>query len=319
MKISHLTRFDGKIASTNGYGYATDRILNSLTNLGYEVSCNDHTADAGFWFEQPWHWRWAGDRYKIGYHPWESTLLMPDWPAMMNKCDEIWTPSPLIAKWYKEYNDVKPPIYVYEHGVDPIWETKPHTVTDKIRFLHIGGEAVRKGLPEILKAWRMGGFLDNPNYELLLKTKNMNGLNIGDRYSNVQMLDGPLPIEELVELHYERHIFIYPSWGEGFGLNPIQAMATGMPTISTYKWAPYARYMDPNLMVDSIRHKSPWAEHPGEMFKPDVDDLIDKMRYAVENYDTIHKFAQNAASAVKVNYSWDGLTRKVFRDLENRL
>jgi len=102
MKITHRTRFTkNEIRTSDGYGYATNRILHSLNSLGYEVLENDNSADASFWFDQPWRWHWNGDKYKIGYHPWESTKLLPDWIAHMNKCDEVWTTSPLIARWYK--------------------------------------------------------------------------------------------------------------------------------------------------------------------------------------------------------------------------
>ena len=320
MKIAHLTRFTSdKMIAYNGYGYATERILASLRNTGYDLVENDHTADASFWFEQPWRWVWGGDKYKIGYHPWESTLLLPDWPAMMNECDEIWTPSPLTAFWYKEYNDIKPPVYVYQHGVDSVWTTKERQVDDVVRFLHVGGEAVRKGMPTVLKAFR-AAFQGTSNASYVALTCKMaeRGYNLA-HHSNVNVIAGPLPIEQLVSLHHDHHVFVYPSWGEGFGLNPIQAMATGMPTVSTYDWMPYSRFMDPALKVESTFTDSPFSEHPGKMFKPDFDDLVDKMRYVVENYGTCSHYAVSTAGKLKMEYDWDLLTKNTFDALEKRL
>ena len=154
MHISHETRIPWETMNvSNGYGYATDRMIDSLLRLGHTVVPNDATAPVAMFFDQPHHWEWRNNQYKIGYHPWESTQLKDDWVGRMNDCDEVWTPSPLIAKWYAE-DGVKKPIYVYEHGVDKVWTPKKRQPTDKIRFLHVGAEASRKGGWETLRLFR---------------------------------------------------------------------------------------------------------------------------------------------------------------------
>lgn len=318
MDISHNSRFE-RVRDTDGYGYATDRILNSLQRLGHTVKTNNPNLPVGMWFDQPQHWVWRGDiQYRIGYHPWESTLLMPDWPGRMSSCNEIWTPSPLIAQWYQEYNNIKLPIYVYEHGIDPVWEVKPRKVTDTLRFLHVGGEALRKNIAETIKAFR-AAFPGDEDVELLCKT-GTRGFNINNPSNKVQSLHGPVPFNELQDLHYDRHVFVYPSWGEGFGFNPFQAMATGMPTIMTADWAPYKRFVNPNLAVQTSFVDSPWqGTHPGKMFKPDFDDLVDRYRWVYNNYDQAHDFAQSQAPLIHQEYNWDTVTKTTFEALEKRL
>lgn len=319
MKISLNTPIpSSRIRNTDGYGYGTERILGSLNNLGYEVTENDGSADIGFVFNQPQHARYFGNQYKIIFHPWESTACPSDWPAIMNNTDEVWTPSPIIAQWYRDYMDVSRPIYVYQHGIDSVWKPKPRIVTDTLKFLHVGGEAVRKNMPETIKAFRTA-FSNGEDVELLCKT-GLNGFSINNPSSKVHSLNGPLPFDQLLELYYQRHVFVYPSWGEGFGFNPFQAMATGMPTIITGAWAPYGDYIDPNLNIDSELAESPWQKpHPGKMFKPDFDDLVDKFRYTYNNYYSCHQFAQEQAPKIHEEYSWDTLTKNTFESLEKRL
>jgi glycosyltransferase involved in cell wall biosynthesis len=309
----------------NGYGYATRMLMNSLTRLGYEWSENDKSADVEFWFDQPVHWRPSSDKYVIGYHPWESTLLPPEWRDMMNSCDEIWTPSPVIADWYHRYAGITKPVYVFEHGVGPIWTPYERKAEGTFKYLHIGGEAIRKGMKEILAAHRHLYGHDN-TAELNLKMTS-EGWRVSG-WPNVNIVPDSLELPELVQLYHDNHVFVYPSWGEGFGLTPLQAMATGMPTITLSSWAPYARFLDPNLVVESELSDPPeehilynrWRQiHPGQMWKPDQKSLESAMTYARENYDACVAYAMAQTDEIRAHYDWDRLTEEAFKNLESRL
>ena len=316
MRISHGTRIKD-LNPTNGYGYATDRMATSLKKLGYEFVQNDPTAPVQMWFDQPHHWVWNdSNQYRIGYLPWESTKLVPGWKEKMNEVDEIWTPSPLIAQWFEDAG-VNVPIYVYQHGVDPIWTSVIREPVDKIKFLHVGGEAARKGGQEMIRSFRQA-FGERQDVSLTLKMINP-GWNI-PMQGRVTLINRSMEIDELVELFHSHDVFVYPSWGEGFGLTPLQAMATGMPTITLPAWAPYAHYLDPNLSISSRLIRTPWEKmHPGKMFAPHVDDLVASMRYVVDNYEAARDFALTQTKAITDEYDWMKLTKEAFKNLEKRL
>lgn len=315
MHISHGVRFE-KTGSHNGYGYATDRMIDSLKRLGHEVTTNDPTAPVQIWFDQPHHWKWNKGQYRIGYHPWESTKLKPGWVKIMNECDEIWTPSPLIAQWYRQ-DGVKRPIYVYLHGVDKIWTPENRKVEDTFKFFHIGTEAARKGGYEVMRAFRKA-FEGRDDVELTLKMINP-GWNI-PAIGRTTIVNRAVGVEQLVGMFHEHHAYVYPSWGEGFGLTPLQAMATGMPTITVPDWAPYSAYLDPRLTIGAKLYASQWpALHPGKMFSPSIDDMIDRMRWVVDNYDSAQRFAHNQIAGIRREYDWDTLTKNAFDDLQGRI
>jgi glycosyltransferase involved in cell wall biosynthesis len=332
MRFSHGTRVK-TIAQHNGYGYATDRMSSSLKRLGHEFVQNDPEAPVQIWFDQPHHWKWREDQllatststnrnyfhqYRIGYHPWESTQLKDGWVDKMNECDEIWTPSPLIAEWYAE-DGVKVPIYVYEHGVDhEIWKPVDRKVEDTINFLHCGGEAARKGSQQTMEAFRKA-FPDRQDVRLTMKMINP-GWNL-NQIGKITVLNKNLDLNELVKLFGDNHVYVYPSFGEGFGLTPLQAMATGMPTMTLPAWAPYERFLDPNLNIDSSLRHSPWHDsvHPGKMFRPNFDEVVDKMRWVADNYDQAKGFAMSQVDKIKEEYDWDSLTKETFDSLEKRL
>lgn len=316
MKISHGTRIKDW-HTNNGYGYATDRMITSLRRAGYEVTQNDPSADVQIWFDQPQHWKWNKNQYRIGYHPWESTDMREEWKVSMNNTDEIWTPSPHIAQWYKDMG-IHRPIYVYEHGIDhDIWTPKKRQTPDILKFLHVGGEALRKGGKTTTEAFR-AAFPNKNDVELTLKM-NQQGWKIS-KIGKVTILTEVLPLEDLVALYHNHEVFVYPSWGEGFGLNPLQAMATGMPTLVTGAWAPYDWAVRPESNIKADLVDSPWPQfHPGKMWKPRFDDLVDKMRWVYDNFEEASDIAYRNAAGIHLHYDWDALTKEAFGNLERRL
>jgi glycosyltransferase involved in cell wall biosynthesis len=319
LKISWGSAIDPKeMGKTNGYGYATDRTMTSLRKLGYEVDYMDPSADVHIHFDQPQYFKAPSkDIYTVIFHPWESTQLNPGWADIMNACDEVWTPSPVIADWYTKYSGITKPVHVFEHGVDPIWTPKPRTATGPFQFLHVGGEATRKGVTDAMKAMRLA-FPTGNDVQLNLKIISQ-GWNLG-KIARINIINRVIDVSDLVQLYHDNHAFVYPSYGEGFGLTPLQAMATGMPTITVPGWAPYERFLDPHLNVGSRFIKSPWPRlHPGMMLEPKMDDLVEAMRYAYHHYDEVHDFAQSQVSKITDFYDWDRLTDEAFQGLQKRL
>lgn len=320
MKLSLGTR--GKklssIRAHNGYGYATDCMIASLQRLGYDIEANEPGADVEIWFDQPQHWVFQKGVYKIGYLPWESTRLLPGWLEQMNKCDEIWTPSPIIADWFTRYAGVSRPVYVYEHGVDHAWRPVRREPTSTIKFLHVGSEATRKGGWETVRAFRQA-FPNRDDVSLTMKmvSSGWNGIPKLGRVSYINEIYSEDKLRAMFNYH---DVYVYPSFGEGFGLTPLQAIATGMPTITVPAWAPYAEHLDERLTISSKLVTSPWNEiHPGKIWRPNFHELVDRMRFAADNYDSVRDEACSKAPRIHELYDWDTITAEVFEGLERRL
>lgn len=304
-----------KISKKNGFGYAAENIEKSLRTLGYDIG--EELADVQIWWDQP-HWiKWQRGVYKIAYFPWESTELLPGWLEKINTADEVWTPSPLIAKWLPAAG-VTPPVYVYEHGVDhELWKPVERKVEDKLRFLHLGYESSRKYGPQTMQAFRKA-FAGRDDVEITFKMY-MPSWGI-EKVGKITVMNQKVGINELVELFHDHHVFSFVSGGEGFGLPPLQAMSTGMPVIANGAWAPYLDLMDKDLYISSKMTKSSWVHlHPGDVMRPSFDELVDKMRYVVDNYDDCKYFAMSQVEEIKKRYDWVNITRGVFEALEERL
>jgi glycosyltransferase involved in cell wall biosynthesis len=311
MRISFNQTSSANVRDTNGYGYAAKMCKEALAELGHEVNWRDSTADVEINFIQPDHWHWSGVDYRIGYLPWESTELHEGWLEKMNEVDEVWTPSPVIAQWYVDAG-VTRPVYVYEHGVEALWTPYQRPVDERFRVLHHGAEALRKGGNEIIRAFQ--DTLWEEDATLVMKMT-LNQFQVHDT-DHVHIKKERVPIEQLVELYHSCHLFCYPSWGEGFGLTPLQAAATGMPVLITKGWAPYERYLPEESLISSALVDSPWQHHhPGKMFKPDEEELRYKLRWHFENREKTSSDALELSETIRKDYDWLTLTERAFAHL----
>jgi len=327
--VSFYTHTHGLNSST-GFGYCGLNIVQSLKSLGYRVPFGDPSAPLQINFTHPGNYADSpGSQYKIGYTPWESTALKEGWLDKMNLCDEIWTPSDLVAGWFANCG-VRVPIKVYEHGVTTEWLPIKRTPTPQLNFFHHGGEANRKLAQLTVDAFIETFGKNNPAVALTFKS---NGpvkaraeypdgsiKNILKGSSNIRVISHELSQGEIVQLYNMHDVMIYCSAGEGFGMSPLQAMGSGMPVIMNTTWAPYRRFANPNLTVKDSLVRSSWGyEHPGSVLRPSFDDLCRAMAYTYDNFKEVADHAYDQAEQVHEEYNWVDLTDKMFTPLMKKL
>lgn len=297
-----------------GYGVAGFNIVRSLQELGHKVPFRNKDSEVELWFSHPNHWKWSNeDQYRVGYVAWESTDLKPGWLDKMNDCNEIWTPNYLLKEWFVQAG-VEVPIFVYEHGVADNYNiaTAKH---NKFTFLHLGSESKRKGGLLTESAFRKA-FSNQSDVQLVTKSNVTNPFT--SNYNNVHHFTGPLTTNQMKSFIGKCDVFVYPSYGEGFGLYPLEAMALGLPSIVTKYWPSYSRYL--SLEIDAELLDSPWPQyHPGKMLHPNEDHLVEQFRYAYDHADDLKHKATDQHDQLKQDYNWVSLTKKAFDDLEVRM
>jgi hypothetical protein len=243
----------------------------------------------------------------------------------MDACDEIWTTSDWCANVFEDngYKVDK----VYPHGIDPMW--KPYKRPDDgiIKFLHVGEPAPRKAGQMVVEAFT-SLFGNNPQYSLTIKADRINTTRIYNNfidkniigspeklYSNINLITDVLTDEQLVYLYNSHDVLIYPSYGEGFGFIPLQALATGMPTICTNGWAHYEKYLGP-LKLKSKIIDSPWPfPHKGKVFEPNRQHLLELMRDVSINFKAYSSYYFAQSTKIHLDYNWDQLTKNAFGDI----
>lgn len=322
MDISFFTN-PGDLHTHGGYGICGFNIVTSLQKLGHTVPWDSAEAPVQFNFCFP---SVFVDHLRPGQHQvhlavFESTKLQPDWYETLAEVDEIWTASEWCKQIYED-NGFKV-TKVFPHGVESIWKPKKRIINDKVRFLYEGG-AARKNAQLVFDAFKTA-FGNSTDVELIMKEKYssdvrkyQNGRIVGLPDGNVKIITKVYEQEQLVQLFHASHVFVSASSGEGFGLPALQSLATGIPTIATEECAPYKRYLF-DLGLKSTYIDSPWPEmHPGQVLKPDFDDLVDKLRFTKDNVESLLPIFHKQSFEVHTEYSWVDNTKKAFNDLTNR-
>ena len=183
-------------------------------------------------------------------------------------------------------------ITVNPYGVDisafPLKES--FVIPRQIRFIFTGLVDARKGIPFLLDAFQQVN-PDKVFLSIVGQIQNHINIAIKDNYllNNIEIV-GKLPHNELPGLLQKNDVFIFPSYFEGFGLVILEAMASGLPVITTTATAG----------PDIIEHgKEGFIIEPG-----DKKGLTDAIQYFIDNPHQIEIMGRAARKKAE-QYSWD--------------
>jgi starch synthase len=161
-------------------------------------------------------------------------------------------------------------ISVIPYGA-PIEYFQPRPKKDQVfRVMFAGQVGARKGVHYLMQAWQN---LNLPNSELLLVGINLMPEHWLQKYSNRVRLTGSVPHSTLNEYYSSASVFVFPSLVEGFGLVLLEAMACGIPVITTSNTAGediitdgVDGFMVPIRDVEALQEKIEWCySHPQEL------------------------------------------------------
>jgi glycosyltransferase involved in cell wall biosynthesis len=156
-----------------------------------------------------------------------------------------------------------------------------------LRFLFLGAISARKGVPLLLDAWRK---IAAPEAELwLVGPITTHERTLIPPLPRLKVL-GPYPHRDLPKLLKQCDVLVFPSYCEGFALVLLEALASGMPIITTDATA------GPDLITDGLE---------GRIIPTgDLDALCEAMEQFVRQPDKAHSMS-GAARRCAERFSWD--------------
>jgi glycosyltransferase involved in cell wall biosynthesis len=319
-----------------GYAYAYNEIKNNfekyLAELGIKLELNTPKSNVQMYFGSP-HGFFYPHQYKIQMTQWESTKVPPHWKDFAKGYDEWWTANDFGKQAFIDSGIPEEKVYVFEHGVDStLWQPKLRGQNGAVRFLHIDSGSPRKRA-DLAKAAFKKAFGDNPNYEITFKHSHIPSSGVdwnnpktmathGEWESkNIRHIRENMSTEDLVKLYHYHDAIIYPSEGEGFGMIPMQALATGMPVISTGRWCSYERYLNNNIIDSHIGQSEIQETYTrfGDVVVPNLDSMVELMRSVAKNIDEHSKVFLDQRQQVIEDYDWYSLSKKAIDPLVERL
>lgn len=268
---------------------------------------------------------------KIGYTEWETDKLpsIPcDWSGqtgnsvdIINKLNMLWVACNHNKKLF-EREGVKIPIEVIPHGVNP--EQYPLMKRPKRKtftFLMLGTLNLRKDPGMALNAF-LSLFKDNPDVRIIFKTQSggMGSIEFPEN-KNIKIIDKLATHEDMISYYWEADAFVFPSRGEGFGLPPVEAMATGLPCIFTDHTG-MSDYANPEInypikvgqKIPVVRYPKKWG-NVGNWYVADYEDLKAKMKYVVEHREEAYKKGLKASEWVRNNLTYKHTAQKMIYNI----
>ncbi len=240
--------------------------------------------------------------------------------AEINSNDLVYVTSNYVRDVFQN-SGVTSPIRTVGHGFDPAYyKYEPRQRNGDFLFLCVGENTTRKNLPMLIRAFEKA-FKGVPGVRLLLKLGYHGVKDLQTHItqpSKIQLLTRRLADEsKLAQLYHRAHCFVLPTRGEGFGMPMLEAMATGLPVITTNHGGHLDFCAPENSCLINCKGmvecdstvfpyiKSTWAE-------PDEEHLTHLLQETYKNYDQALARAAKAFELVQHDWTWDAQLRRMF-------
>jgi len=292
----------------DGYGVASELIARELQNVGIPVTRYYDGQKVAILFHNPYSILSIQGQYKIIYTMFESDKIPADWHDYLGSADLVLVPSKWCQSVFKKsgiesqvvplgYNDN---VYFYKERINKREQRQNFT------FLHYNAFNIRKGFPEVFKAFVKAFRQDEP-VKMIFKT-NLLQLPLPitkEKYPNIEIITGAMGDRELADLMGRSDCFVLPSRGEGFGVPPLETMATGMPAIIPNAHG-FTEYFNSDYMYEvNVKETCPAlysrykGQDTGNMVVCDIDHLAERMRFVYEHQDEALAKGKKASEYVK--------------------
>jgi glycosyltransferase involved in cell wall biosynthesis len=292
----------------DGYSNASAALLLELGKIGINISTVNKGQKIALLFHNPYSVLRLEAPFRIIFTMFESDKIPDDWHDYLEAADLVIVPS----KWCQsvfEKSGFKPTVVPLGYDANLFQFKQRENKAKKhepFTFLHYNAFNVRKGFLEVFKAFTEEFDTAEP-VKMIFKTvqENPPPLIRKEMYPNIEIIKGQSSDGELLDICARSDCFVFPSRGEGFGLTPLEAMATGLPAIVPNAHG-ITEYFDKNYMYEvKVGGTCPaiYSRYKGidvgKMVVCDIKDLRKQMRWVYEHQDEALAMGKKAAKYVQ--------------------
>ena len=322
----------GHLEPHDGYGQIALQCGSMLKRMGAEVKLVDMRVNGVWGRAGERRWSTAGDalavcapdwyefftaRRLVGLTMFESTRLPAERVRSINEFTAACiVPSSFCMDVFRACG-VTVPIHLAPLGVD----SQVYKFVDRsghggpYTFLWSGTPDMRKGWDLVYRAF-WAAFGKSREARLVMHFRELPRGVTGSMDENVRLVAGSIDTGAWLDLLGEADCFVYPSRGEGWGLPPREAAATGLPVIATdwgglheeiYSWARPLKVRE--LQAAAF---GDWDEgEVGDWAEPDFEHLVYLMRDCFENRERERMHGAASSSWMTVMATWRRTAKKV--------
>lgn len=185
----------------------------------------------------------------------------------------------------------------------PVKSILEKTNPAKTIFIYAGNQNLRKGTHILYKAWQKCNF-NSDQAELWLVGSNQLPLTVRAGLGNEVKFTPNIPHQDLLKLFLQADILVLPTLCDGFGMVITEAMAQGLPVITTYNSG------GPDIITEA---KNGFLLEAGN-----IEQLASKLKWCVENRNQVKTMGANAL-AKAASYPWANFRKQLIKEITSRI
>jgi glycosyltransferase involved in cell wall biosynthesis len=216
----------------------------------------------------------------------------------LSLADFIFVPSDFAKKTFMDAGFSSDKLFVIERGADLNRFRPGNPDQHTFKALFVGRVSLRKGIRYLLEAWES---LKLTNAELILAGAIDETIRpVISKYSNNRSIIFSGFLKDPASVYRDAHIFVFPSLEEGSAKVTFEAMASGLPVVTTDSSGSVVRDSLDGFIVPA----------------GDISSLKDKIAFLYENREAVEIMGRNARERVKP-YTWERYRQTLLKTYEN--
>lgn len=275
------------------------------------------------------------NRFGIWCYEWAGNNCLPTGFAKHYKsCDFLCAPSNFAKRVFMESKIPESSIKVIPHGINIDEYNKTSTIDLKTKkkfkiLSNIAQNHIRKNIPGLLDAYGKA-FSDKDDVCLILKAKNKPvnypfDISLSDcindfrnKYSNhAELKVFSEFVNDISSLYRSVDCAFTMSNSEGYYMPGLEIIASGKMAIAP-NWGGQLDFLNDtnSLLIDGketrANPKSMYWESKNDAiwFEPSIDDAVEKLRYAYQNFESFNQKVNEQKSNVHQKYSWEAISKE---------
>lgn len=341
----HFGEFTDHMRKLSWIGSFVEEVDASNLDALRSAAQRSREGDVNVWFVR--HPMWTAFKgAKVVWAIFEADSLPPDFVTpLRDLADAVWVPSRwghdvLVASGVDSARIDVVPEGVNPHRFHPFMRDLMSQSKRPFRFLAVGKFEERKSYRELFSAFK-SIFKNDPAIQLVVKAdffadpketeRELQTLIDSEGLTNAQPVWGAMSSDELLGLYSMSDALVFPSRAEGWGLPLIEALASGLPAITT-EYSGHSEFLStiPNYFT-RINHDLEVISDPGYLRfwpgltgsgarwgAPNVESISRGMLSVFESKEVWQQRAIEASRRIRENFSWTKAADIAYTSLTKR-